>query len=218
MVNFTRFIAFYGVAIRNASEYAGLCIAEGRTWIYIESKGAHYSQTIVTSQETKQEVTADASSLKDEIDKTGRVVVYGIHFDTGDATIQSDSEDTLKQIRDLRQQNPELKLRVEDHTDNQGTGAGNQALSEKRAQAIVTWLVGQGIPESRLSAKGAQPEQARDRQLYGRRTNEESPCGISETIGAWDQPPAIDGTRRTRSPSFNAQASPPKKRMSSSFK
>jgi OmpA-OmpF porin, OOP family len=125
-----------------------------RTWIYIESKGAHYSQTIITSQEMKQEVAADASSLKDEIDKTGRVVVYGIHFDTGDATIQSDSEDTLKHILDLLQRNPELELRVEGHTDNQGTAAGNQALSEKRAQAIVAWLVGQGIPESRLSAKG----------------------------------------------------------------
>jgi OmpA-OmpF porin, OOP family len=102
----------------------------------------------------KQEVAADASSLKDEIDKTGRVVVYGIHFDTGDATIQSDSEDTLKHILDLLQRNPELELRVEGHTDNQGTAAGNQALSEKRAQAIVAWLVGQGIPESRLSAKG----------------------------------------------------------------
>jgi OmpA-OmpF porin, OOP family len=127
---------------------------KGRTWMYIESKGTFYYQTIVSGQEMKQEVTADASSLKDGIEQTGRVAVYGIHFDTGEATIQADSEDSLKQILELLQENPELKLRVEGHTDNQGTGAGNQALSEKRAQAVVAWLVAQGILEDRLSAKG----------------------------------------------------------------
>jgi OmpA-OmpF porin, OOP family len=129
----------------------------GRTWIYIESKGTLYFQTIVTSQEMKQEkqeMTTDASSLKDEIEKTGRAAVYGIHFDSGEASMQSDSEDTLKQILELLQQNPELKLRVEGYPDNQGTAAENQALSEKRAQAVVVWLVAQGIPEDRLAAKG----------------------------------------------------------------
>jgi len=102
----------------------------------------------------KQEVTADASSLKDEIEKTGHVAVYGIHFDTGKSMIQPDSENTLKQVVALLQQNPDLKLRIEGHTDNQGNAAANQALSEKRAQAVVAWLVAQGIPANRLSAQG----------------------------------------------------------------
>ncbi len=127
---------------------------KGVTWIFIESKGTFYYQTIVTAEEMKQEVTADASSLKDEIEKTGHVAVYGIHFDTGKATIQPDSESTLKQVVALLQQNPDLKLRVEGHTDNQGSAAANQALSEKRAQAVVAWLVAQGIPANRLSAQG----------------------------------------------------------------
>lgn len=127
---------------------------KGVTWIFIESKGTFYYQTIVTAEEMKQEVTADASSLKDEIEKTGHVAVYGIHFDTGKAAIQPDSESTLKQVVALLQQNPDLKLQVEGHTDNQGSAAANQALSEKRAQAVVAWLVAQGIPANRLSAQG----------------------------------------------------------------
>jgi OmpA-OmpF porin, OOP family len=127
---------------------------KGATWIFIESKGTYYYQTILTAEEMKQEVTADASSLKDEIEKTGHVAVYGIHFDTGKSTIQPDSESTLKQVVALLQQNPDLKLRVEGHTDNQGNAAANQALSEKRAQAVVAWLVAQGIPANRLSAQG----------------------------------------------------------------
>jgi len=43
---------------------------------------------------------------------------------------------------------------VEGHTDNQGNAAANQALSERRAQAVVAWLSAHGIAASRLSAKG----------------------------------------------------------------
>ncbi len=127
---------------------------KGGTWILIESKGTFYYQTIVTSKEMKQVVTADASSLKDEIDKTGHVAVYGIHFETGKAAIQPDSEDTLKQVAELLQQNPTLKLRVEGHTDNQGSPAANQVLSEKRAQAVVAWLVAHGADATQLKAQG----------------------------------------------------------------
>jgi outer membrane protein OmpA-like peptidoglycan-associated protein len=35
-----------------------------------------------------------------------------------------------------------------------GTAASNQALSEKRAQAVVSWLTGHGVAASRLQAKG----------------------------------------------------------------
>jgi hypothetical protein len=40
------------------------------------------------------------------------------------------------------------------HTDNQGNAAPNQALSERRAQAVVAWLTAHGVAASRLSAKG----------------------------------------------------------------
>lgn len=102
----------------------------------------------------QQEVTADASSLKEEISKAGHVAVYGIHFETGKATILPDSAGTLKQIVLLLDQNPDLRLRVEGHTDNQGNAAANQALSEKRAEAVVAWLTSHGVAAARLGAKG----------------------------------------------------------------
>lgn len=133
---------------------------KGNTWIQIESKGTFYYQTIVTVKDMQQEVTADASSLSDEIKKSGHVAVYGIHFDTGKFLILPDSGQILGEIVKLLQQNPDLKLRVEGHTDNQGNATANQALSEKRAQAVVAWLTAHGIPDARLTAKGfgqAQP-------------------------------------------------------------
>jgi OmpA-OmpF porin, OOP family len=127
---------------------------KGATWIFIDNRGSFYYQTIVTVKEMKQEVVADASSLSDEIKKTGHVAVYGIHFDTGKATILPDSEDTLKQIATLLQNDSSLKLMVEGHTDNQGNAAANLALSERRATSVVAWLTAHGAIASRLSAKG----------------------------------------------------------------
>jgi outer membrane protein OmpA-like peptidoglycan-associated protein len=127
---------------------------KGVTWIFIDNRGTYYYQTIVTEKALQQEVTADASSLSDEINKTGHVAVYGIQFDTGKATIQAGSENVLGEVVKLLQENSELKLRVEGHTDNQGNAAANQALSERRAQAVVAWLTGHGIAASRLTAKG----------------------------------------------------------------
>jgi outer membrane protein OmpA-like peptidoglycan-associated protein len=132
---------------------------KGNTWYSVdtnnaESNNGYYEQTIVTVQAMQQEVTADASSLANALDTSGHIAVYGIHFDTGKATIQPDSETTLDEIVKLLGTHPELHLRVEGHTDNQGNAGLNQTLSEKRAQAVVAWLVAHGTTASRLSAKG----------------------------------------------------------------
>jgi OmpA-OmpF porin, OOP family len=127
---------------------------KGDTWVRIENKGTFYYQTIITVKEMQQEVTADASSLAAEIEKSGHVAVYGIHFDTGKASLMEDSSQILGEIVKLLQQTPELKLRVEGHTDNQGNTAANKALAEKRAQAVAAWLTAHGIAAGRLSAVG----------------------------------------------------------------
>ncbi len=152
--NFLAALKNGGFAIDYAGSPNDIVAHKGATWIHIESKGAYYYQTIVTVKEMAQEVAADASSLHDEIQKTGHVAVYGIHFETGKADILPDSADTLKQIVLLLEQNPGLNLRVEGHTDNQGSAASNRALSEKRAQAVVAWLTSHGVAAARLTAKG----------------------------------------------------------------
>ena len=136
-------------------ESPGLITAhQGRTWYMLENHDAYYLQTVLTTAEMQQEVTADAASLAGEIQKSGHVAVYGIHFDTGKAVILPDSKDTLEQIVQLLKNNGDLKLRIEGYTDNVGQAAANQALSEKRARAVVAWLVTHEVASGRLSAKG----------------------------------------------------------------
>lgn len=152
--NFQNAIKSAGFTIDYAQSPSQIVGHKGSTWIFIDNRGEYYYQTIVTEKAMKQEVTSDASALGEEINKSGHVAVYGIHFDTGKAAILPDSEQVLGEIVKLLQQNADLKLRVEGHTDNQGNGAANQALSERRAQAVVTWLTGHGVAAARLSAKG----------------------------------------------------------------
>lgn len=54
----------------------------------------------------------------------------------------------------MLQQDPDVKISVEGHTDNVGSAASNQALSEKHAQAVVAWLTSHGVAAARLKAKG----------------------------------------------------------------
>jgi outer membrane protein OmpA-like peptidoglycan-associated protein len=152
--NFETAIAKAGYTFDYKNPPSEFVAHKGSTWIHIESKGDYYYQTIITEKQMQQEVTADASALADEINKTGHVAVYGIHFDTGKSDILPDSESTLTEIVKLTQHQPDLKLRVEGHTDNQGNAASNQTLSDKRAQSVVAWLTGHGVAASRLTAKG----------------------------------------------------------------
>jgi len=127
---------------------------KANTWIEVEPGPENYSQTIVTVKAMQQEVTADTSSLSDQLASTGHATVYGIHFETAQATILADSEGTLQEIVKFMKGDTTAKLRVDGHTDNVGTPDANQALSEQRARAVVAWLVAHGVPAARLSSRG----------------------------------------------------------------
>ena len=124
-------------------------------WVQTATQlGDFYTQTVARVQQMAQEMQASAEAWAEEIAKTGRVAIYGINFETGKAAIQPDSEKVLAEIVTLLTSHPDWKMRVEGHTDNVGEKAFNQALSERRAAAVVDWLVSHGIDKSRLAAQG----------------------------------------------------------------
>ena len=150
--NFENAIKRQGFTIDYEGSPTDITAHKGNTWYGLHASGSDYDQTIVIQKAMEQEVTA--SDLIDELNKSGHVAVYGIHFDAGKATIQADSEAILQQIVALMQQNPTLKLMVAGHTDNVGAAAANQTLSEKRGQSVAAWLTSHGIAASRLTSAG----------------------------------------------------------------
>jgi outer membrane protein OmpA-like peptidoglycan-associated protein len=100
-------------------------------------------------------VTVDASMMAKEIEATGRVALYGIHFDTNRADLKPESDAALQEIAKLLKQEPTLRLLVVGHTDNVGGFDANMALSEKRAAAVFQALTStHGIAPARLRAVG----------------------------------------------------------------
>lgn len=103
-------------------------------------------------------ISVNAETLAGDISRTGHASVYGIYFDTGKADVKPESDPTLKEIARLLQQNSQLKLYVVGHTDNVGTFASNQDLSQKRADAVLAALTSKySVAPTRLRAVGAGP-------------------------------------------------------------
>ena len=101
------------------------------------------------------EIEKRYEALADEIEKTGKVAVYGIYFDSDSATLKAESDGTLAEIAKLLELKPKLSLFVDGHTDNEGADDYNQKLSGERAAAVVTALLAKfGIAKERLEPRG----------------------------------------------------------------
>ncbi len=77
-----------------------------------------------------------------------------IFFDTDKHEVKPKSETELLRVVQFLEQNPEVRIEIGGHTDDVGNVAYNQRLSEKRAQAVLEWLMNAGAPAKSLSAKG----------------------------------------------------------------
>ncbi len=77
-----------------------------------------------------------------------------IYFDFDKSNIRPDAEIELAKILAAMREYPELIIHIESHTDSRGNDSYNEALSERRAQSTLKWLVGKGIDKNRLTAKG----------------------------------------------------------------
>ncbi len=79
-----------------------------------------------------------------------------IHFDFNSDRLQDRSKPLLDNLASALQNDrlSELKFRVEGHTDAKGTAAYNEALSKRRADAVVSYLSQQGITKERLQPEG----------------------------------------------------------------
>ena len=102
----------------------------------------------------EQKVEFSASDMLEALNKSGFVALHGILFDTGKDVIKPESEPLLAEVLKLLNGNPNLKLSVEGHTDNQGNPKSNQTLSGKRADSVKKYLAGKGVDPKRLSTKG----------------------------------------------------------------
>lgn len=90
-----------------------------------------------------------------KITDTQLLVSSKIYFDYDKATVKSVSYPILDAVAETMIANPYIeKIRIEGHTDNEGTEPYNQSLSEQRAQAVMEYLIEKNVPALRLSFRG----------------------------------------------------------------
>ncbi|RSK41609.1 OmpA family protein [Mangrovimonas spongiae] len=92
--------------------------------------------------------------VTEEVQKTLNAYAKTILFDTGKASIKSESEKVLSDIIAILNEYPTAKFTVEGHTDSVGSSKLNQGLSEKRALSVKEYLVANGVDQFRLSSMG----------------------------------------------------------------
>ncbi|MFN8254816.1 MAG: OmpA family protein [Bacteroidales bacterium] len=98
--------------------------------------------------------TGKPLDILSNIEVGSTLILENILFETNSSILQNVSYNTLNQLISELNINPKLKLEISGHTDNVGTDEHNQILSEQRAQAVVNFLVKNGIASDRLTFKG----------------------------------------------------------------
>ena len=88
------------------------------------------------------------------ITANARIVLKNIFFDTKQVALKPQSVAELDKVVQLLTENPKLKIQIGGYTDNVGKPVDNIKLSTGRAVAVVNYLLGKGINNSRVSFKG----------------------------------------------------------------
>lgn len=88
------------------------------------------------------------------MEKGARIVVENILFNTGKATLRTESYSELNKLARLLNENPSVRIEVSGHTDNVGSAAVNTRLSRERAQSVKNYLEVQGVAADRIESAG----------------------------------------------------------------
>jgi len=100
---------------------------------------------------------ADSKVFKEEIrlaSITNPVEVENVLYDFGKWDLRPEAKRELNGLVDILKANPNITIELGSHTDMVGDSISNIALSQKRAQSVVDYLVEKGIAKDRLVARG----------------------------------------------------------------
>ena len=97
--------------------------------------------------------TTLSARLKDLLGRSG------INFASGSAEITPESESVLVTAAQSILSVPGVNIRIDGHTDDQGSAASNRTLSEQRANAVRQDLIAKGVPAAQLTTQGFGPDQ-----------------------------------------------------------
>jgi len=99
-------------------------------------------------------ITLDTLLVLDRLEKNKIFVLNNIYFELDKSDIKPESAVELNKLVEVLNDNPEIKIEMSSHTDSIASNDYNLALSQRRAESTVKYLVNKGIAPERLVAKG----------------------------------------------------------------
>ena len=150
---------------------------QSRTAANIARGDAAYAQQQTRDVQARNaNLEAQLAELSAKKTERGMVITMGdVLFATDQARLNPEGTRTVQKLAQVLTQNPQRTVLIEGFTDSTGSSAHNQALSERRADAVQLGLLEQGIARNRIAIHGygeAHPvagnESTTDRQLNRR--------------------------------------------------
>ncbi len=108
----------------------------------------------------KAELQRQIDLLEAKTTERGLVLTLGnVLFETGRSDLKPGATTSLDKLVSFLNQYPDRNAVIEGHTDDVGTSISNQALSQRRADSVNTYLLQRGINSQRLTASGMGEDQ-----------------------------------------------------------
>lgn len=137
------------------------------------------------AQKNSQDLQRQIDGLQAKATDRGLVVTLGdVLFATNTSTLNSSTDGHLAKLAAFLNKYPERTSLIEGHTDSMGSDDYNQGLSQRRADAVKSYLVNQGIDASRLTStgKGESDPVGNNASTSGRQQNRRVEVIISNTL------------------------------------
>ena len=150
----------------------------------VQAPGYNFESYRLLTEERSGNVQTDTVYLrKTQVGDAFRLNNLLFAFD--EAVLLPASMVEIHRVARWLQENPALRIQVEGHTDNQGSAAYNQTLSEKRSAAVVEAFVAQGVARERMQGKGfgASRPVASNETAEGQALNRRTEIKILSTSG-----------------------------------
>ncbi|MBX2901283.1 MAG: OmpA family protein [Cyclobacteriaceae bacterium] len=127
----------------------------GLGWYLFTASAEGYLNATDSVRVESEEVTPVIKNLFLAPIEVGLTVrLKNIYFDFDRTTLKSESFVELNKVVDFLKQNPRVSIEIAGHTDSKGSDTYNETLSQGRSQAVVDYLISQGIEAARLQAHG----------------------------------------------------------------
>ena len=104
--------------------------------------------------EERAKAAAALSARNAEISRRFTASLQGLKFNSSQSTFKNESYARMDEAVAVLNEYPDINVLIQGHTDSQGVAEKNQALSQRRADAVRDYLVSKGINMSRLSTSG----------------------------------------------------------------